>query len=416
LIPLGRTSSSRNSAAIRRITGARANQGPRPQQSFNVSPGANLPVVRYAAADREEKEESTKQGDTEETEKTTGSAEVTESISSEKVLSTNVSTNSKTPRRKQLILTGMKWGLIPSYTKKNADGKAATGYSMINARSETVATSSVYRRLLKHRRCVVPVDGFYEWRKFTDKFGQAKKEPYFVHRPLKGALSDEGCALNPIVVESVESKEDHIQSETETIQTQSIQIQEQTPPTMAQSEARGTATTVREELEEKELNREDLNGMPIMYLAGLWDRWYPEAGGKSGAIESVSILTTQSTQAFGHIHDRLPVILDREGANKWANFLEYSFEECIPYLKPCTDLKWYQVSDTVGSVKNKDHLCVTPIEKFKAQSKAKGIGRFFQPMTSTKVNPRPKPKSTQPGAKRSASVSEGQKPNKKRKP
>ncbi|MCP3930688.1 MAG: SOS response-associated peptidase [Bacteroidetes bacterium] len=53
-----------------------------------------------------------------------------------------------------------KWGLIPFWAK---DKKI--GYRMINARVETVAEKPAYRAALQKRRCLVPFDGFYEWKK-----------------------------------------------------------------------------------------------------------------------------------------------------------------------------------------------------------------------------------------------------------
>jgi putative SOS response-associated peptidase YedK len=53
-----------------------------------------------------------------------------------------------------------RWGLIP-YWSKNASGSAR----MINARSETASKTPAFRDALKWRRCLVPSDGFYEWKK-----------------------------------------------------------------------------------------------------------------------------------------------------------------------------------------------------------------------------------------------------------
>lgn len=61
-----------------------------------------------------------------------------------------------------------RWGLIPFW----ADDKKV-GYKMINARIETVQSSNAYKVPLKKRRCLVPMDGYYEWQKTKDG-----KQPY----------------------------------------------------------------------------------------------------------------------------------------------------------------------------------------------------------------------------------------------
>ena len=73
--------------------------------------------------------------------------------------------NPKEPIRK---LSLMRWGLIPSWAK---DSSVAA--RMINARSETAAAKPAFRDPLASRRCLVPADGFYEWR----RSGKAK-QPY----------------------------------------------------------------------------------------------------------------------------------------------------------------------------------------------------------------------------------------------
>jgi len=65
----------------------------------------------------------------------------------------------------------VRWGLVPFWAD---DPK--TGYSLINARAETVATKRSYKRSFQQRRCLILADGFYEWKKTGDK-----KQPYFIH-------------------------------------------------------------------------------------------------------------------------------------------------------------------------------------------------------------------------------------------
>lgn len=65
--------------------------------------------------------------------------------------------NSTQPVRE---LSLMHWGLIPSWAKDRS-GAA----SMINARSETASTKPAFADALKFRRCLIPADGFYEWKR-----------------------------------------------------------------------------------------------------------------------------------------------------------------------------------------------------------------------------------------------------------
>jgi putative SOS response-associated peptidase YedK len=68
----------------------------------------------------------------------------------------------------------MQWGLIPSWAKDTAIGN-----KLINARSETVMEKPSFRAAFKYRRCLIPADGFYEWKKL-----ERRKQPYYNHKPF----------------------------------------------------------------------------------------------------------------------------------------------------------------------------------------------------------------------------------------
>ncbi|KAL3622384.1 hypothetical protein CASFOL_033795 [Castilleja foliolosa] len=95
--------------------------------SYNVAPGFNVPVVR-----------SDDEGDT-----------------------------------NGVVLHCMKWGLIPSFTKKT---EKIDHFRMFNARSESIREKASFRRLIPKNRCLVSFEGFYEWKK-----DGSKKQPYHVH-------------------------------------------------------------------------------------------------------------------------------------------------------------------------------------------------------------------------------------------
>ncbi len=87
----------------------------------------------------------------------------------------NVSPSQRVPvivRQESNRLTLMEWGLLPSWAK---DPKAS--HRSINARVEGILTKPTFRGPIHKRRCLVPADGFYEWR----KDGKAKT-PYHVRR------------------------------------------------------------------------------------------------------------------------------------------------------------------------------------------------------------------------------------------
>jgi putative SOS response-associated peptidase YedK len=64
------------------------------------------------------------------------------------------------PETKQLSLDRLRWGLVPYWAK---DEKI--GFKTINARAETVDSAHSFRSAFKKRRCLIPADGFYEWKK-----------------------------------------------------------------------------------------------------------------------------------------------------------------------------------------------------------------------------------------------------------
>ena len=61
-------------------------------------------------------------------------------------------------RKRVRTLSTMRWGFDPPWATD-----PGIGYKTINARSETVATTSSFQEPFKSQRCLVPADGFYEW-------------------------------------------------------------------------------------------------------------------------------------------------------------------------------------------------------------------------------------------------------------
>ncbi len=74
------------------------------------------------------------------------------------------------PRTTVRSLRVMRWGLVPSWA-----GDPAIGSRMVNARAESAASRPAFRRPLARRRCLLPADGWYEWK----REGRAK-QPYYL--------------------------------------------------------------------------------------------------------------------------------------------------------------------------------------------------------------------------------------------
>jgi putative SOS response-associated peptidase YedK len=79
----------------------------------------------------------------------------------------------------------MRWGLVPPWAEPGPDGApAGKGPLLINARADKVTVSPSFRSSAAHKRCLVPMDGFYEWRVDPDPpvGNKARKTPFYAYR------------------------------------------------------------------------------------------------------------------------------------------------------------------------------------------------------------------------------------------
>jgi len=76
-------------------------------------------------------------------------------------------------REDRRAITAYRWGLVPHWARD-----LKTGSKMFNARAETLTTSPAFRDAFKRRRCLVPVDSFYEWKREG-----TIRQPYVVAQP-----------------------------------------------------------------------------------------------------------------------------------------------------------------------------------------------------------------------------------------
>ena len=184
------------------------------------------------------------------------------------------------------------WGLVPSW----ADDPSV-GNRMINARAETAATRPAFRDAMRRRRCLVPADGFYEWKKLDDADSSGRG----------GATA----AANP----------------------------------------RGKAHKAPRK--QPYLFRMK-NDRPFAF-AGLWDTWWRD-GEK---LESFTILTTSPNELVAPVHDRMPVIIVPEDYARWLD-PERNATDVQDLLRPYAagEMEAIPVSKHVNTPANDDPRCV----------------------------------------------------------
>jgi len=95
-------------------------------------------------------------------------------------------------------------------------------------------------------------------------------------------------------------------------------------------------------------------------FAGLWETW--QAADRS-RIESCTLLTTEPNELVRPIHNRMPVILDRNDYRKWLDPALQKSEQLAPLLRPYpgNELMAYPVSTLVNNPANDDPRCIEPL-------------------------------------------------------
>jgi putative SOS response-associated peptidase YedK len=79
-------------------------------------------------------------------------------------------------------MDGYRWGLVPAWAQD-----VEIGNRLINARAETLTEKPAFKKALRQRRCLIPADGFYEWKKIGKQ-----RQPIFVRRRDNGLFAFAG--------------------------------------------------------------------------------------------------------------------------------------------------------------------------------------------------------------------------------
>jgi putative SOS response-associated peptidase YedK len=143
----------------------------------------------------------------------------------------------------------VRWGLIPSWLRDPQTLRSP----LINARAETVAEKPAFRGALRHRRCLVPTTGFYEW-----TGTKTSRQPHLI------SLKDDD----------------------------------------------------------------------LFALAGIWESWL---GADGSEIETMCILTTAANGDVAHLHDRMPVIIQKDDFERWLDCRSGSTGDIQDLLRPVPD-------------------------------------------------------------------------------
>ncbi|NWU96198.1 HMCES protein, partial [Upupa epops] len=196
------------------------------------------------------------------------------------------------------VLMDMRWGLVPSWFKK--DNPSKMPFNTSNCRSDTMLKKSSYKDpLLKGKRCVVLADGFYEWQQQQS----GGKQPYFIYFP--------------------QSKD---------------------------------ATA-----EQKE-GDEEWKGWRLLTMAGIFDCWEPPAGGEILYTYTIITVDASKDVSFIHHRQVKTILDGDEAIRKWLDFAEVPTQEAVKLIQPTENIVFHPVSTFVNSIRNNSPECLAPIE------------------------------------------------------
>jgi putative SOS response-associated peptidase YedK len=171
-------------------------------------------------------------------------------------------------------LTTMRWGFQPAWMR--GDGQRPPP---INARGESLLERPMFRGAVAHGRCLIPADGFYEWKAVP---GRKTKQPMYIR----------------------------------------------------------------------------LKGGDLFAFAGLYVQGRDEVG------ETCVIVTTAANEVLAPIHERMPVILDRDAELRWLDRDLEDGQAALSYLRPVhpEQFEVYPVSSLVSSARNEGPELIQPAD------------------------------------------------------
>ncbi|MBB5060591.1 putative SOS response-associated peptidase YedK [Granulicella aggregans] len=235
----------------------------------------------------------------------------------------------------------MRWGLIPVWAK---DPKAM-GLSTINAKAEGLMDKPMWRTPFKKRRCLVPADGFYEWKKLDAK----TKQPYAFQlkedQPLAFGGVWEAWKETPAAVEA------RVRRQIEGIIVRPTVLLERTIS-----------------IDIEEIPMDDVGAIRLRIapnddgenaIVSLAEREYRTVRRGAQWIETFSIVTTEPNELTASVHNRMPVMLKPSQYERWLDTTDQE-RPPVDLLRPydAALMSAHVVDPRVGNVRiNEPSLC-----------------------------------------------------------
>lgn len=212
-----------------------------------------------------------------------------------------------------------RWGLVPYWAKD-----PTIGNRMINARAETVTEKPSFRKAFERRRCLIPADGFFEWKK-----EDGRKTPYYIFTSSGKPMSLAG-------------------------------LWEIWSPPEKRQRARGTTLEKYHYAGSTEVDRSGGSEGSGPYESVKSSSKYPP---EEKPLHTFTIITTSANEKLQQLHERMPVIIPPEKRELWLKPEEKNLDHLLDLLKPlpAEGLDFYEVSRLVNSPQNNSSECIQPL-------------------------------------------------------
>lgn len=260
-----------------------------------------------------------------------------------------------------ICLFPMLWGLVPGWHEGHPQ---KTGLSTSNCRSEGMLEKKMFSECLRrHQRCVIVVDGFYEWNSqevpkpgaLKKSATMTKKQPYFIF----------------------DGSQENARWKDETIGSMTTTTTAAAAPTIAnQSETVELACDEASEMKPESAEPSSSSSPPrLLAVAGVFGVGSPRPGegrDPKHPLYSYSVITVASGSALKWLHHRQPAVLtSEEEILSWLGDGELRDDQMKGLIRAVDSLRFYPVSTLVNNARINDEKCMAPIDLEREKEKEK---------------------------------------------